>query len=177
LQQAWQWHAERLRALQPECVQADRRAAYAAFLAAPSPETEQRLAVLADERLTARRYSLLSEAHSERLHRLRLQAIETVMPVLEQARHALAAQLSASAVLDGGEAAEAGGQNASLEIQRQLEAVDLALEQLQQMVHTPPLDPDWSPSVLAGLLESATPPPSAQSESPRKRSANPVAQR
>jgi hypothetical protein len=59
LQDNWERHSERMEQLRPERVLLDQKAAYGAFTADPSPENEQRLAVLADERLTAKRYSLL----------------------------------------------------------------------------------------------------------------------
>lgn len=174
IQQAWQWHSERLMALHPECVQADRRAAYAAFLAEPSPENEQRLAVLADDHLTAKRYAVLREAHAEILVRLRTQAIDRVTPLLEQHRQDLTNKVAARKAPDAEQGSDSRIDAQAVENRRALEAVTLVLQNLEQMVHTPPMDQDWSPSVLAGLFESAAEPPPI---TPQARPAKTVAQR
>jgi len=174
IQQTWQWHSERLMALQPECVQADRRAAYVAFLAEPSPENEQRLAVLADDHLTAKRYAVLREAHSEMLFRLRTQAIDRVTPVLERHRQDLTTEVAARKSADADQGSDSRIDAQDIENRRTLETVTLVLQNLEQMVHTPPMDHDWSPSVLAGLFQSAADPPVI---TPQARPAKPVAQR
>jgi hypothetical protein len=174
IQQAWIWHSERLMALQPECVQADRRAAYAAFLAEPSPENEQRLAVLADDHLTAKRYAVLREAHAEMLFRLRTQAIDRVTPLLEQHRQDLTAEVAARNAADAEQGSDSRIDAQDIENRRALETVTLVLQNLEQMVHTPPMDHDWSPGVLAGLFQSAAEPPVI---TPQARPAKPVAQR
>ena len=61
LQDNWERHSERMEHLRPERAMLDQKAAYGAFTADPSPENEQRLAVLADERLTTKRYALLRQ--------------------------------------------------------------------------------------------------------------------
>jgi len=174
IQQAWLWHSERLMALQPECVQADRRAAYAAFLAEPSLENEQRLAVLADDHLTGKRYAVLREAHAEILFRLRTQAIDRVTPVLEQHRQDLTAEVAARKAADAEQGSDSRIDAQHIENRRALETVTLVLQNLEQMVHTPPMDHDWSPGVLAGLFQSAAEPPVI---TPQARPAKPVAQR
>jgi hypothetical protein len=174
IQQAWLWHSERLMALQPECVQADRRAAYAAFLAEPSPENEQRLAVLADDHLTAKRYAVLREAHEEMLVRLRTQAIDRVTPLLEQHRQDLTAEVAARKAPDTDQGSDSRIDAQDIENRRSLEAVTLVLQNLEQMVHTPPMDHDWSPSVIVSLFQSAAEPPVI---TPQARPAKPVAQR
>jgi hypothetical protein len=174
IQQAWQWHSERLMALQPECVQADRRAAYAAFLAEPSPENEQRLAVLADDHLTAKRYAVLREAHADMLFRLRTQAIDRVTPLLEQHRQNLTAEVAARKAADADQGSDSRIDAQHIENRRALEAVTLVLQNLEQMVHTPPMDQDWSPRVLAELFQSAAEPAAI---TPQARSSKPVAQR
>ncbi len=174
IQQAWQWHSDRLMALQPECVQADRRAAYAAFLAEPSLENEQRLAVLADDHLTAKRYAVLREAHAEMLVRLRTQTIDRVTPLLEQHRQDLTNKLAARKAPDADQGSDSCIDAQDIENRRTLEAVTLMLQNLEQIVHTPPMDQDWSPRVLAGLFESAAEPPVI---TPQARPAKPVAQR
>ena len=161
-------------ALQPECVQADRRAAYAAFLAEPSLENEQRLAVLADDHLTGKRYAVLREAHAEILVRLRTQAIDRVTPVLEQHRQDLTTAGAARKAADAGQGPDSRFDAQDIENRRALETVTLGLQNLEQMVHTPPMDHAWSPGVLAGLFQSATEPPVI---TPQARPAKPVAQR
>jgi hypothetical protein len=141
-------------ALQPERVQIDRRAAYAAFLAEPSPENEQRLAVLADDHLTAKRYALLREAHADILVRLRTQAIDRVTPLLEQHQQVLKAELAACKASHAAQGSDSRIDAQDIEMRRTLETISLALQNLEQMVHTPPMDHDWSPSVLAGLFQS-----------------------
>jgi hypothetical protein len=174
IQQAWQWHSERLMVLQPECVQADRRAAYGAFLAEPSPENEQRLAVLADDHLTGKRYAVLREAHAEILFRLRTQAIDRVTPLLEQHRQDLTAEVVAHKAPDTDQGSDSRIDAQDIKNRRALEAVTLVLQNLEQMVHTPPMDHDWSPGVLAGLFQSAAETPAI---TPQTRPAKPVAQR
>jgi len=174
IQQAWQWHSERLMALQPECVQADRRAAYAAFLAEPSLENEQRLAVLADDHLTAKRYAVLREAHAEILVRLRTEAIDRVTPLLEQHRQDLTAEVAARKAADAEQGSDSRIDAQDIENRRALETVTLVLQNLEQMVHTPPMDHDWSPSVIVSLFQSAAEPPA---KPPQTRPAKPVAQR
>lgn len=161
-------------ALQPECVQADRRAAYAAFLAEPSLENEQRLAVLADDHLTAKRYAVLREAHAEMLVRLRTQTIDRVTPLLEQHRQDLTKKVAARKAPDADQGSDSFIDAQDIENRRALEAVTLELQNLEQMVHTPPMDHDWSPRVLADLFQSAAEPPAI---TPQTRPAKPVAQR
>ena len=174
IEQAWQWHSNRLMALQPECVQADRRAAYAAFLAEPSLENEQRLAVLADDHLTAKRYAVLREAHAEILVRLRTQAIDRVTPLLEQHRQDLTAEVAARKAADAEQGSDSRIDVPDIENRRAIEAVTLVLQNLEQMVHTPPMDHDWSPSVMMSLFQSAAEPPAIKQQT---RPAKPVAQR
>jgi hypothetical protein len=61
-----------------------------------------------------------------------------------------------------------------IENRRALEAVTLVLQNLEQMVHTPPMDHDWSPKLLADLFQSVAEPPPIM---PQARPAKPVAQR
>ena len=161
-------------ALQPECVQADRRAAYAAFLAEPSLENEQRLAVLADDHLTGKRYAVLREAHAEMLVRLRTQAIDRVTPVLERHRQDLTAEAAARKAADAEQGSDSRIDAQDIGNRRALETVTLALQNLEQMVHTPPVDQDWSPGELAGLFQLAA---EAAAITPQARSSKPVAQR
>jgi hypothetical protein len=93
LQDNWERHSERMEQLRPERVLLDQKAAYGAFTADPSPENEQRLAVLADERLTAKRYSLLRQAHAEVRHQIMAKATSLLRSHLESIQQSLKAEL------------------------------------------------------------------------------------
>jgi hypothetical protein len=93
LQGEWERHSERMEQLRPEHVLLDQKAAYGAFTADPSPENEQRLAVLADERLTAKRYSLLRQAHAEVRHQIMAKATSLLRSHLESIQQSLRAEL------------------------------------------------------------------------------------
>lgn len=93
LQRDWERHSERMLRLQPDCAIKDQKAAYDAFLADPTEENEQRLAVLADERLTTRRYAVLHQAHAELRRRSNEKAVGILSGVLESLRQVLAEKL------------------------------------------------------------------------------------
>ena len=95
LQREWEHHNARLGQLDPERIMADQKTAYHAFLADPSEENEQRLAVLADERLTAKRHSLLRQAHAELRRRTNEKAGAILHPAMERVHHALTRELEA----------------------------------------------------------------------------------
>jgi hypothetical protein len=78
LHQSWSIHALRMAQLTPECVLADQKAALQSFLATPSQENEQRLAVMADERLVNQRYHVLFQAHDQLAHQIKNRAIAIV---------------------------------------------------------------------------------------------------
>jgi hypothetical protein len=86
-------HKERMEQLRPERVLLDQKAAYGAFTADPSPENEQRLAVLADERLTAKRYALLRQAHAEVRHQIMWETASLMRPHLESIQQSLRTEL------------------------------------------------------------------------------------
>jgi len=86
-------HKERMEQLRPERVLLDQKAAYGAFTADPSPENEQRLAVLADERLTAKRYALLRQAHAEVRHQIMGETSSLMRPHLESIQQSLRTEL------------------------------------------------------------------------------------
>ena len=93
LQGDWERHSERMEQLRPERAMLDQKAAYGAFMADPSPENEQRLAVLADERLTAKRYALLHQAHTEVRHQIIVKATSLLRSHLESIQHSLRTEL------------------------------------------------------------------------------------
>jgi hypothetical protein len=93
LQDNWERHSERMEQLRPERVLLDQKAAYVAFTADPSPENEQRLAVLADERLTAKRYALLHQAHTEVRHQIMAKAASLLRSHLKSIQLSLRTEL------------------------------------------------------------------------------------
>jgi hypothetical protein len=93
LQGEWERHSERMQQLRPERVLLDQKAAYGAFTADPSPENEQRLAVLADERLTTKRYALLRQAHAEVRDQIMGKTVNLMRPHLEFIQHSLRTEL------------------------------------------------------------------------------------
>jgi hypothetical protein len=93
LQVYWERHSERMEQLRPERAMLDQKAAYGAFTADPSPENEQRLAVLADERLTAKRYALLHKANAEVRHQIIAKATSLIHPHLESIQQSLRTEL------------------------------------------------------------------------------------
>ena len=93
LQDNWERHSERMEQLRPECAMLDQKAAYGAFTADPSPENEQRLAVLADERLTTKRYALLRQAHAKVRHQIMGKATSLLRSHLESIQHSLRTEL------------------------------------------------------------------------------------
>ena len=93
LQGDWERHSERIEQLRPERAMLDQKAAYGAFTADPSPENEQRLAVLADERLTAKRYALLHQAHAEVRHQIIVKATSLLRSHLESIQQSLRTEL------------------------------------------------------------------------------------
>ena len=93
LQGDWERHSERMEQLRPERAILDQKAAYGAFTADPSPENEQRLALLADERLTSKRYALLHQAHAEVRHQIMAKATSLLRSHLESIQHSLRTEL------------------------------------------------------------------------------------
>ncbi len=93
LQDNWERHSERMEQLRPECAMLDQKAAYGAFTADPTAENEQQLAVLADERLTTKRYALLRQAHAEVRHQNMAKATSLLRSHLESIQHSLRTEL------------------------------------------------------------------------------------
>jgi hypothetical protein len=93
LQDNWERHSERMEQLRPERAMLDQKAAYGAFTADPSPENEQRLAVLADERLTTKRYTLQHQAHAEVRHQIIAKATSMLRSHLESIQQSLRTEL------------------------------------------------------------------------------------
>ena len=93
MQGDWERNTERMELLRPERAMLDQKAAYGAFTTDPSPENEQRLAVLADERLTAKRYTLLRQAHAEVRHQIMAKATSLMRPHLKSIQQSLRTEL------------------------------------------------------------------------------------
>jgi hypothetical protein len=93
LQDNWERHSERMEQLRPERAMLDQKAAYGAYTANPSPENEQRLAVLADERLTTKRYALLRQAHAEVRHQIMGKATSLLRSHRKSIQHSLRTEL------------------------------------------------------------------------------------
>ena len=151
LQRDWNQHSARMDCLAPERELADQKAAFSAFLADPTEENEQRLAVLADERLTAKRYGLLHEAHAELRRRISQKAAGIVRPELESMQHALQGELDARE-----EAAQAEGiskrtDERCVELREALAQVSLGLKTLDEATNITPVE-DRSPLDLAAVL-------------------------
>ena len=93
LHQQWCVHTQRMAQLTPEQVLADQAAALKVFLASPTLENEQRLAVVADERLTQQRYRVLHDAYLELALQAKTKAVAIIRRhldhLLEAARQGL----------------------------------------------------------------------------------------
>lgn len=93
LQHEWEQQTQRMNALIPERVLADQKAAYKTFLETPTPESEQRLLVLADTQLTNRRHEVILKAYAELQRRTQAKAAQLLRPALERIHGAFAAEL------------------------------------------------------------------------------------
>lgn len=84
IQREWECHSNRIAELLPHRIAADQKAAYDAFLEDPTPENEQRLAVLADTQLTAQRHKVLREARIELRLRTNRKAGAILQPLVDR---------------------------------------------------------------------------------------------
>ena len=151
IQRDWNQHSARMSLLVPERVLADQKTAFTAFLADPTEEHEQRLAVLADERLTAKRYGLLHKAHAELRRRISQKAAGIVRPVLESMQQTLQLELDARE-----ESAQAAGLSKRTDelcvaIREALDQVALGLTMMDEVINISSLE-DRSPFDLASML-------------------------
>ena len=92
LEQEWRHWEEREKQMMPLRIEAEQKAAYAAFLHDPSDANEQHLAVLADPLLTGKRYALLRRAFGELRCRITTQAGVILKPTVARVKEALAAE-------------------------------------------------------------------------------------
>jgi len=151
LQRDWDRHLARMNLLRPERALADQKTAFSAFLADPTEENEQRLAVLADERLTAKRYGLLHEAHRERMRLINQKAAGIVRPVLESMQRALQAELESREESANTEGLNKFADERCIEIRVALEHVSCGLKTQDEVTHLTSVE-EWSPLDLAAML-------------------------
>jgi hypothetical protein len=160
LQRDWNQHSARMNLLMPDRALADQKAAFSAFLADPTEENEQRLAVLADERLTAKRYGLLHEAHAELRRRISQKAAGIVRPVLESMQQALQGELEARQEAAQSEGLSKRTDERCVVIRETLGQVALGLKTVDEVTNITPVE-DRSPMDLAALLLQGEPEPLA----------------
>jgi hypothetical protein len=92
LEQEWRHWAEREKQIMPLRIEAEQKAAYAAFVDDPSEANERRLAALADPLLTGKQYGLLRRAFGELRCRITARAAAILKPTLGRIRETLAAE-------------------------------------------------------------------------------------
>ena len=151
LQREWEHHNARLSQLDLDKIMADQKAAYHAFLADPTEENEQRLAVLADERLTAKRHSLLRQAHAELRRRANEKAGTVLRPAMERAQHALTRELEARQETLRNTGLNHWHDDRCIELRRAVDQVALGLNTMAQATASPQ-GADVSPLELAAIL-------------------------
>jgi hypothetical protein len=152
LQRDWERHSERMNHLRPERALADQKTAFTAFLADPTEENEQRLAVLADERLTAKRYGLLHEAHAELRHLTNQKAAGIVRPVLESIQQALQGELEVREAAAQAEGISKHIDERCVQLREALAQVAHGLKLLDEATNITPVE-DRSPLDLAAMLQ------------------------
>jgi hypothetical protein len=151
--QQWIVYTQRMAQLTPEQALADQATALQAFLASPTLENEQRLAVVADERLTRQRYRVLHNAYQELASRAKARAVVVIShhlgQLLESARQGFrhrqeeVLKLGHSRLLD----------EPSAEMRQWIDD----LEGLLRMLHETAFHPDDWPGELLRWAESMAP--------------------
>jgi hypothetical protein len=170
LQDNWEQHSERMEQLRPERVLLDQKAAYGTFTADPSPENEQRLAVLADERLTAKRYALLRQAHAEVRHQIMGKTASLMRLHLESMQRSLRAELQSREAAAEAEALSKRTDEGCLQLR-------MAAEELAQWIKL--FDQggeDGWPEMLSDALQCLGGEAATAKKSPASRPSNLVAQ-
>lgn len=173
LQDNWERHSERMEHLRPERVLLDQKAAYGAFTADPSPENEQRLAVLADERLTAKRHALLRQAHADIRRQIKVKAASLLRSHLESVQHSLRAEMQSREAAAEAEARSKRADEGCLELR-------LAAEELAQWIKL--FDPgvegdeDGWPQMFSDALQCFGGETPSTKKAPASRPSNLVAQ-
>ena len=173
LQDNWERHSERMEQLRPERAMLDQKAAYGAYTANPSPENEQRLAVLADERLTTKRYALLRQAHAEVRHQIMGKATSLLRSHLKSIQHSLRTELQSREA-----AAEAEARSKRIDegcLQLRMAADELAqwIKHFDQGLES---NEDGWPEMLSDALQCLGGEAATAKKSPASRPSNLVAQ-
>lgn len=145
LHQSWSIHDRRMAQLTPDCVLADQKAALQAFLATPSQENEQRMAVLADERLVKQRYRVLFQAHEQLACQTKTRAIAIVRCHLAGLLEAATLELRRSEDEARKEGRVRLMDEACVELRQLTDCLDQHLRQLEQAAIT---GADWPEGLL-----------------------------
>jgi len=154
-QHEWQRHSERMLLLLPDRVLNDLKAALEAFLANPTEETEERLAVFADDRLTARRYAVLHDAHAELRRRCNEKAADILRPVLESLQQSLTEELEARETAASAEGLSKRTDARCIELREALERIAHGLRIQAEATSISPVE-ELSPLGLAEVLLAST---------------------
>ncbi len=142
--QQWMVYTQRMAQLTPEQARADQAAALQAFLASPTSENEQRLAVVADERLTRQRYRVLHSAYQELASQAKARAVAVIGGHLDQ----LLASARRGLRLRQEEVLKLGHSRMLDETSAEMRQWIDHLEQRQRLLHETPLYPDEWPEEL-----------------------------
>lgn len=154
-QRDWERHTERMSQLDLERIPKDRKDAYDAFLADPTEQNEQRLAVLADERLTARRHSLLHQAHAELRRQANEKAAAILEPSLMRIQQALTRELEGRQQTLKAEGLNQWNDDRCIELRRTIDQVALGLRAVAEAAVSAK-GAEKSPLELAALLPEAS---------------------
>ena len=154
LQRDWEHHTKRMAQLDSERIPEDRKTAYDVFLADPSDQNEQRLAVLADERLTARRHSLLCQAHAELRRQANEEATAILQPALMRIQQALTRELEGRQEALKAEDLNQWNDDRCIELRRTIDQVALELRTVREAA-ADPQGGEKSPLELAALVLEA----------------------
>jgi hypothetical protein len=170
MQGDWERHSERMEQLRPGRAMLDQKAAYGAFTADPTAENEQRLAVLADERLTTKRYTLLHQAHAEVRHQIMAKATSLLRSHLESIQHSLRTELQSREAAAEAEARSKRTDEGCLQLRMAAEELDQWIKLFYQGGE------DGWPEMLSDALQCLGGEAASAKKSPASRPSNLVAQ-
>jgi len=173
LQDNWERHSERMEQLRPERAMLDQKAAYGAFTANPSPENEQRLAVLADERLTTKRYALLRQAHAEVRHQIMGKATSLLRSHLKSIQHSLRTELESREAAAEAEARSKCADEGCLQMRMAADELAQWIKLFDQGLEG---DEDGWPEMFSDALQCLGGEAASAKKSPASRPSNLVAQ-
>jgi hypothetical protein len=173
LQDNWDRHSERMEQLRPERAMLDQKAAYGAFTADPSPENEQQLAVLADERLVSKRYALLRQAHAEVRHQIMAKAASLLRSHLELIQQSLRTELQSREAAAEAEARSKRSGEGCLQLRMAAEELAQWIKLFDQGLEG---DDDRWPEMFSGALQCLGGEAASAKKSPASRPSNLVAQ-